>query len=264
MHDRCDNLFGELFLNYNDYAEATCGTMDSVWDEQRRITLHTYESAALYNPSEKDSVTNSTYVVFLALVLVIWWLAVLEELRRVLTFCMVLFIMPCHGNIVKTLPESPDTTTIESISNVTKSVLFVFIMIPRFGIIVALSSIGSQFLIGADSYGDLILNGVALAFISDIDEIMFAALMGQRSKDSVSNHQAISTHRNCCRCLVSLCNLPAPPAGMLFVITMVALQINQALYSETGKYAMAVAYACLCHAEGPDCLSAQLLGGDPS
>jgi len=100
-----------------------------------------------------------------------------------------------------------------------------------------------------------------LGFISEIDEMMFNALVGQTSKDDISNTKIVTTS-NCAPFLVNVCSLPIPPAGLLFVISMVAVQMNLALYSPVGKYALAVAYDCLCQAEGPDCLAAQLLGGD--
>jgi len=156
MNDRCDNLFGEVYRSYLEYAEETCGAKSSEWDVASRTILHSYEQSSLYNPSEKDSVTRLTYLVFLALVLIIWWLCVLEELRRVGTWCWVLFYMPCNGNSVTT--DCRGQTTVEAISNAYKSVVFTFIMLPRTGIIIALSLIGSVFLIGSDDYGELILN----------------------------------------------------------------------------------------------------------
>jgi len=264
MYGRCDNLFGELYRSYHQYASQSCGEMKSTWDSASRVILNSYDKAQLYKPAERHSVTHETYLVFLGLMLVIWWLSILEELRRVVTWHVVLLFMPCHGNVVSSSnnPDDP-SMMIEAISNPTKGVLFLFILIPRFFIAVALAWIGSAFLIGADDYGELILNGVALAFIIDIDEMMFAALMGAHSKESIANTQANHRQTGCMPCLVELLNLPAPPFGMVFVISMVAFQMHRALFGDTGKYAMAVAYSCLCHAAGPDCLAAQLLGGLP-
>lgn len=266
MYDRCDNLFGELFRNYNDYATAICGDKDSKWDSKRRVTQHTYAKATLYKPGDKDAVTNRNYLVFLGLILALWWLKVLEEMNRVFSWLMALFIMPCNDNIVTDTTADPigGVLSVSAITNPTKAVIFIFIMIPRAGIILALSWIGTQFLIGADSYTDLVMNGVALSFISDIDEIMFAALMSQRAKDAIEKAEVLCIHEGCGPLLVAFCNLPTTPAAMLFVVGMVSAAMLAALYGPTGKYEMALAYECLCHAGGPNCLSAQLLcGGDP-
>lgn len=261
LNDRCDNLFGSIYRNYNYVAAQTCGEMESSWDAASRVTTNSYSKATMYKPGDEESVLAQTYQAFLGLMLVIWWLAVLEELRRVATWMAVLFIMPHDGNVVT--QEDPDgPAMISNISDATKAVLFVFIMIPRLAVICALSVIGSHFLIGADDYGDLILNGVALAFIVDIDEIMFASLMGQDAKDTVPNTQVELRQEGCMPCFVSLVSLPSPPFGVIFVITIVSYMMHLALWSPNGKYSMGVAYACLCHMAGPDCLGAQLLGGE--
>jgi len=268
-------LFGELHRCYSDFASQICGLRMSSWDYENRVILNAYSTAKLYERNRGPfslssmftgsfslgSITDRPYLIFECLMLVIWWLAILAEILKVVKWITVIVIIPSEQSLVETDSKDDSTISITSLSCKLKAVILTFIMIPRFACSVALAYIGSDFLLGSDDYGTLILNGVALAFILEIDEMLFHALAGQNAKEFVANSKVDCVYKFSIPCLNDLINLPAPPFGLVFVASMVAFQMQRAFLSPTGKFAMASAYSCLCHAAGPDCLAAQLLGG---
>merc|ERR1712232_729456 len=64
-------------------------------------------------------------------------------------------------------------------------------LIPRTIVCIFLFWEGSKFLVHTDSYMDLILNSVALGFVIEIDDYLFAATASQTSKFLVSKLQGI-------------------------------------------------------------------------
>merc|ERR1719235_272245 len=54
--------------------------------------------------------------------------------------------------------------------------LWLFIILPKLGIVTYLLIIGSRYLTSTESFQDLILNAIALEFIINIDELLFMSL----------------------------------------------------------------------------------------
>jgi hypothetical protein len=267
LGERCEFLFGEIYRSYTLLAQQACGDMESVWHPQRRIVVNRYATAELYDPNAPESVARETYFVFLGLVLSIWWLTFTHEFRQTVGAIGAIIFMPVSGKDELWMDERDgEKKNLRSASVLGKFLIIVFVLLPRTIVAVCLVYIGTEYLIEADSYADLILNSVALAFISDIDEMLFAAFVGEAEKIDLDNTHPIQGKFPCSA--VRLCGseiTQLPPGIPLIMVVggIVCYWLWFTISSPLGKYGLSVAYACLCHTEGSTCLTAQVLGGLP-
>jgi len=157
--------------------------------------------------------------------------------------------------------EEGQTITIVALTVSWKLFTSVFILIPRTYVLVQLSLIGSQFLMGADDYGELIMNGVALAFLIEIDNLMFYALISATSQRMVTNCRPLAMRVPRRNKFFQFLELPATLPNTVITFGVTGALIAMAYHGDRGKYAIGEALGCLCHAAGDRCISAQVLGG---
>merc|ERR1712070_844126 len=86
------------------------------------FNVNEYSKYGRFNPESANSVTNVTYLVFLGLVLIIWWLSITEELRQCTSWWMVMFLMPSKTTNIK---HEGGQIFIESISRSRKALIFI-------------------------------------------------------------------------------------------------------------------------------------------
>merc|ERR1712129_408158 len=140
----------------------------------------------------------------------------------------------------------------------------IFHLLPRTVICLRLSYVGTLFLIAADSYQDLILNSVALGFLIEIDEMLFAATMSSKYKRIIADLRPLEVPLT--RIVAKACHEihELIPQSCVFTVLLSAI-VYTFIYTSYnmpgGKYEMGAALECLCHIEGEACVGAQILGG---
>jgi len=80
------------------------------------------------------------------------------------------------------------------INRMTSVAVYGLILIPKFLIACGLAGLGCCWLASSASFGDLILNSLALVFVTDIDEILFNVFLPPRLEDNLSKLK-IAWHR---------------------------------------------------------------------
>jgi len=262
----CHQVFGELFISYSEYAGVTCDSPKPVWVPALHVNMHRYDLADKYRPDiNQRAVISSTYITFLLLVLVIWWLIVIQEFRSTLAWWGVMVNISSRKTIYDDTYEGENlsSVTISGISVPCKAFVMFFIVVPRTMIIVALAYIGTDFLIVADSFGDLILNSVALGFLVEIDDMLFAGVCNEDDKEHVTTLQDITARDETCFnnfVCTELSNHTSIPLILFVTVASVAL-LAKAYYWPSGKEDLRMAFECICHAEGANCIAASILGG---
>eukprot|EP00928_Gymnodinium_smaydae_P032048 TRINITY_DN23324_c0_g2_i1.p1 TRINITY_DN23324_c0_g2~~TRINITY_DN23324_c0_g2_i1.p1 ORF type:complete len:1265 (-),score=241.32 TRINITY_DN23324_c0_g2_i1:304-4029(-) len=83
-------------------------------------------------------------------------------------------------------PESSLTVRVKSISLLRVLFSLFFVFLPRFAIAVILGIIGTFYLAVTTSMSDLLLNAMALAFIIDVDSLLFLVLVPNRMKSLIN------------------------------------------------------------------------------
>lgn len=238
--------------------------MQTYWVPEQMVIVNRYENADKYDPFvNKQAITTLTYSTFLLLVLIIWWLIVIGELRQVLSWWAVLINIQSESTDVRGQDDASEDLSILGISVKHKWLIGLMVLLPRTLIILLLSYIGTDFLIYADSYADLILNSVALGFLIEVDEMLFAAVTSTRTKDNLERMQTVvATHHAPFDWCVTVGHFPTSIPLIVFVVAMALAQMSKAYILPHGKIDLSGAYMCLCHLEGPECVAAQILGGE--
>jgi len=256
--DWCVVKFGELFKNYKMNALSTCESVSPNWDEDDMLTIVRYDRADKYDPRVNPrAIVSPIYESFLLLVLVIWWLAVLQECRTVLCWWMTILTIP-HGKFG--VAEDDEKIEVYAMSWKAKALILIFVLLPRTIVIVGLSWIGTDFLITADSYGDLILNSVALGFLIEVDEMVFSCMASEVDQVEFGKLQPIEAEHSCSQGCIDF-NEWQNPMCLLMVVFLVPMAMATLSYIlPFGKIELTEAYQCLCHMEGDKCIVAQLFG----
>jgi len=261
----CQKRFTEVYRHQNLVQSETCGSMMYNWDGADNLIIMRYSTAAMYDRvGNRTAITSSVYEVFLALVLTIWWLVVIEEIRNVISWWMVVLFKETSAEGGKDSVETEDGIEVRALALTSKLYIILFIMIPRTLVCYWLSGAGTEFLIIADNYGDLILNSTALAFLADLDENLFAAACSEEDKEKMQKMKSISCYpsRGCQR-FACIGRQPTAVPIAAMVVAIVSTFIYKSWYEPGGKTQLADVYACLCHHEGPHCAAAQIMGAKP-
>eukprot|EP00746_Dinoflagellata_sp_MGD_P065706 gnl/MRDRNA2_/MRDRNA2_27346_c0_seq1.p1 gnl/MRDRNA2_/MRDRNA2_27346_c0~~gnl/MRDRNA2_/MRDRNA2_27346_c0_seq1.p1 ORF type:complete len:685 (+),score=100.91 gnl/MRDRNA2_/MRDRNA2_27346_c0_seq1:108-2162(+) len=182
----CDQSMPQIYQLYRAKRKEQCGN------------INLYPSGVYTNPFEKEETmyiispmyeeldghiksTTTTYRVFLFLVLLLWLLALVQEIREMFKLADFCVMFPRaskkKGLGVKTIEDTDGDvrTTITGISH-THRVIIAIVCVFRTGVVLYLGTVGCIFLINETGYIDLLMNAVALAFILEIDEILFQAV----------------------------------------------------------------------------------------
>lgn len=111
-------------------------------------------------------------------VLCLWWLTVISELQKTEETFQTIQSMPSTQNPRVMVSMTEDgTNRLQALTRPVRSVLYIFMFIPKLFISIGLLAIGTVWLAATDSFSDLILNAVALEFVLKVDELFFEALI---------------------------------------------------------------------------------------
>lgn len=126
---------------------------------------------------------------FMYAILGLWWISMVIEVRK--TELLYLRFRSLENTTdpttIITRIETPEKTNL--ILNLTwqmRAVLYTIIIIPRVIIAAGLLFVGTVWLAATDSFENLVLNSVALSFLINIDEIIFAGLVPYTMKKNIN------------------------------------------------------------------------------
>merc|ERR1712007_353913 len=204
------------------------------------------------------------YVSFLMLIIAIWWMSLLEELRCVADWWVVIIMMPSKLDRAYISRGEEGNITVHAIPLGWKVFTIVANLLPRSCICILLALAGTDFLVSADDCGDLILNSVALGFLITIDEMLYNAVVFKSSQKNIDDCDELTVYHDSFAFGAGCIRYRLNSVGTVAVLATVAVPYYlYNFYGGDGKYAMGRALACLCHLEGTECVTAQILGGSP-
>eukprot|EP00929_Paragymnodinium_shiwhaense_P050365 TRINITY_DN25350_c0_g1_i1.p1 TRINITY_DN25350_c0_g1~~TRINITY_DN25350_c0_g1_i1.p1 ORF type:complete len:331 (-),score=65.27 TRINITY_DN25350_c0_g1_i1:236-1228(-) len=127
---------------------------------------------------------------FLALILVLWTLSSLIELRKVENFVAALQSLPWVSELGAMMHPDTDfdgnpTWEIKGLTTGVYLAIMISITLPKILIVVGLFLLGVEWLASTKMPGDLILNALALAFVVNIDEQLYQALIPATVKEKM-------------------------------------------------------------------------------
>lgn len=112
---------------------------------------------------------------FLCSILFIWTTAILQEFRLTENLVGSLFRMPScvHGGAMMLVEHGEDRSTIVALTSQTRTLVLVFVCIPKFAISVYMLALGYRWLSACTSFENLVMNTVSMSFVLHIDEMLF-------------------------------------------------------------------------------------------
>lgn len=273
LQDFCDDIFGQLFETYRSYTHQSCGDVTRDWNDKLGILTLEYSKAFKYADSCR-SISSVTYKTFLTLMVAVWLMCLMDEARKVVDWWAVIpqyNVSKEKGTGRYVVDETTGSITIQGIPRWHKWFTCLCNLLPRTFICVNLGVTGTGFLMSSDSYVDLVLNSVALSFLVEFDEMLFSAVADAKAKESVQicNSPCVPLNRlgfmGAMSTAFSYCKhiRVGSLAGTILICAIALACVEQVYSGPFGKYAVGNTLRCLCHIEGRDCLSAQLLGGEP-
>jgi len=291
VSEECPYYFGEVYVVYEKWSYEQCGERSSEWVDGVDIITTAYTLAKNYSKSF-NAIAGPIYFSFLVVMLAIWLMTVLVELRIIFKWWVVLLNFPSTFDTapreITTPREMKNTAEVDgemvhfkhdgSVSHIysipwsLKVFTIIFNLIPRTIVCVCLAWVGTMFLVHADDYTDLILNGVALGFLIEVDNLLYTSVVGDRAKNELETAPSLKVQvdllgkKDRQRNTKSDGNqdtIKVTIPNILILTCATGIPILHSYFREYGKMDMGRALRCLCHAAGPDCVTAQVLGGMP-
>jgi hypothetical protein len=261
VDEYCPRVFGVLWKSFQDYVGQGCGEIEKEWDPKYRVNVGTYEMTQKY-VSSNGAVASTAYFSFLLLIIVIWWLSIFTEIRKVLDWWIIVaFIDSTKDPLV----ETDDKLALVSIPMWHKIYLIVLNIVPRTVIVLWLSVMGSFFLMSADSYADLVLNSVALGFLIEIDDMMFTATASHRNRKNLERCEEVIVRHRVFEFVDKATCQKYNTVSLFNTMLICGISLVFVLWTYTGRHGkedMADAFRCMCHSAGENCVEAHVLGGN--
>lgn len=183
----CDQSMPQIYQLYRAKRKEQCQD------------IHLYPSGIYTNPFQKEESMyvisadygaldghlkseTATFRLFLFLVLLLWLLALVQEIREMFKLADFCIMFPSasksKGLGVKTTEDAETGEKKIAITGIshTHRTIIATVCVFRTVVVLYLGTVGCIFLVNDTGYMDLLMNAVALAFILEIDEILFSAV----------------------------------------------------------------------------------------
>lgn len=180
----CDQSLPQIYKLFRAQREAQCGKSHLYNGGLYRNPHHdvdkVYVTAVWYEkPEAQIKGTTAIYLFFLFLVLQLWFLALLNEMRELVMIAEFTYVYPAAGEDggleVSKTEDDKEEYKITGLTSSHRSAVIAMVVL-RAAVVVYLGVVGCIFLVMETGYMDLLMNAVALAFILEIDEILFGAV----------------------------------------------------------------------------------------
>jgi len=202
------NVALQLFLLYTFKRLVTAGSVHSIreayddyqgamYDSPLDTTVNGYRRGRPENfhPEHFQGLPESqkrlicgcplSQPLYLGAVLAIWTLTVLADVRKILFLMDLMFLRTPSIESYRDMLERDDenkTMTLKGLPRTIKCVLFVLMFLPRLIMDIALIWIGCRWLVATPSFGDLLLNAIALEFLLFLKDLFYTAVIPHRDK----------------------------------------------------------------------------------
>ena len=263
ISNKCPYLFGQTLELYQLWSQDVCGEQLTLWDNKVKAVVTMYEGPRDFLASSEAMLTHN-YQGFLFIMLMIWLMTVLAELREIFKWWVVLLTIDSEPSKDEpAVKVSEEKAQINAIDKKDKAIAIIFNLAPRTAIALYVSVLGLAFLTSSKGYNDLLLNGVALGFLIEIDDMLYMATVGDVAKSLIAKCEPIGVKFKTGAWL----RRNVPP-GMIWTLALSAFACLVIAYdyqfSETSKIETGKRLECLCQAGGEWCVAAQIFGGNSS
>jgi len=221
-------------------------------DQSVHVLSATYTSVNAY-----ERATSRLFLFFLSLIIMLWLLSLVDEVRELIKFGEFLVSFPgiapgSKGGAV-TQPEDDNSDLVFSIEGLSKRhrAVLVVVFIARVFVCIVLANFGTRFLLVETDYLNLVMNSLALTFILTIDSMLYGL---------VEKH--VTEEMNCAKDIEFVSHLPSEgfrgyvlkkECWGLFLVPVLSICIVWT-FNQRQKEPVLTALRCACLQEGQKCL----------
>jgi len=127
---------------------------------------------------------------FFLSILVVWTCTCWVDLSESVQYLQLWFMLDRPENGQKTKVETTDDTVVATSASLqTKATVICCVLLPKIGIACYLWLLGARWLVATTSFQDLMLNAVALSFITGLDELIYSAVLPEDIKALVQMYK---------------------------------------------------------------------------
>eukprot|EP00933_Yihiella_yeosuensis_P028343 TRINITY_DN22150_c0_g1_i2.p1 TRINITY_DN22150_c0_g1~~TRINITY_DN22150_c0_g1_i2.p1 ORF type:complete len:402 (+),score=55.15 TRINITY_DN22150_c0_g1_i2:75-1280(+) len=231
---------------------ATVYTTDSVFQEDKWKTF--YDKAELCN----IGMLNNT---FYYMVVFIWTLEVIKEFRVSERLTRDMINIKGVSSVSEMCLDNDGEVQVVGLTWWSRFLIFAFVIIPKFVICLALLYLGCSWLSASTSFTDLVMNSIAMEFVSGIDELLYHCMLSAAHRKQITDVKLVVYSKKAPNCRAKEFQAFKRSAAYLaFAFIFVGVYANciqQVLPSDLSHAKMACAHywnkteSNLClHAEG--------------
>lgn len=119
-------------------------------------------------------------------VVFLWVLLIIREIRTTERLARDLFSMPLCNNMSEACKEEDGAVKVVALTSFTKTLIFVLVIVPKILICSTLMWLGCQWLTATNSFSDLVMNSIAMEFVTGIDEALYETLLPVAHRQQVA------------------------------------------------------------------------------
>jgi hypothetical protein len=194
----CEQSFPQIYKLYRARRQMQCGDGSlfnaGLYKNPNNKVDKVYIAQVDYgNLGDHQKAETAEYAFFLFLVLLLWLFALLGEMREMLKlgeYCIVAPVAGDDGGLeVKKKEEDGEEIEEYTIVGLTPGhrTACACICVIRVMVVIYLGVVGCIFLVMETGYMDLLMNAVALAFILEVDEILFGSIARARTVEDLES-----------------------------------------------------------------------------
>merc|ERR1719221_408233 len=262
----CDKSLPGMYMIYRSRMQEKCGERSfstgprhtNVYDP--RDVMNTV-SVTYSNLADYRKMSSRKFKLFLLLVLVLWYINLMSELRAIVQLGDFICHVPVESSVGQE-PQTPmhpkqgvsDKVVIKSIDPNHHAVCMIMFALRLF-LLFYMMHVGTAYLLSNHSYEDLLLNAVALAFIFELPEFLYVFVVSAEIKDTLEHVEPIKfqsaiKHRTFWETLISkhIWGLVIIPCLAVYIVYWSHLNVIQPALE---------ALECACMQVGPHCAAAK-------
>lgn len=222
-------------------------------DQNVHILRTSYSAVDAY-----ERATSRLFIFFLSLVITLWLLSLIDEVRELIKFGEFLITFPGiprgnEGGTIIPANEKTGTDTAYKIYGLTKKHRAVLVVVYLLRLLVCgvLSQFGTRFLLVETDFLNLVLNSLALTFILTIDAMLYEMVESNVTNEMMSAKDLeFETHLPTEGCKGYMLKKECWGLFLVPVLSMVIVGI----YTFRNKVPVLDALRCACLQEGEKCL----------
>mmetsp|Transcript_148776 Transcript_148776/g.274721 ORF Transcript_148776/g.274721 Transcript_148776/m.274721 type:complete len:697 (+) Transcript_148776:62-2152(+) len=192
-------------------------------------------------------VKRMTFRIFFYSILALWFVVSWYQLHERLAFIAMLTSLPTWASQDQELQPIPTWAF---------ALYMIFSGVPEVLITIAVAILGALFLMTTSKYMDLVMNSLALAFVVEVDDLLYMAFATNHMKgwlDSIKI-KGIKEITPTSRFGVKTVTWHQVVLMLVIITAACICGLYKAKWAENSQARVAEALTCLCQAEGPTCL----------